>query len=67
MSISISISLTVLVSVYLFMLGMSKTLDCINRNKQVEDLGNAMVADKLNIISRLLNVSLSVRCENVLS
>ena len=49
------------------MLGMSKTLDCINRNKQVEDLGNTMVADKLNIISKLLNVSLSVRCENVLS
>ena len=49
------------------MLDMSKTFDCINRNKLIEDLQNTIEADELHIISTLVNVSLSVRCGNALS
>ena len=49
------------------MLGMTKTFNCINRNKLIEDLRNTKEADELHKISKLLNVLLSVRCENALS
>ena len=45
---------------------MSKAFDCINRNKLIEDLRNTIEAGELHIISTLINVSLSVRCENAL-
>ena len=46
---------------------MSKAIDSINRNQFIEDLRNITEKDELRIISTLLNVSLSVRCENTLS
>ena len=52
---------------HLIMLGKSKGFGRINRNQLIEDLRNAIETDELHIISTLLNVSLSVRCENTLS
>ena len=49
------------------MLGTSKGLDSINRNEVIEHLRNTIEVDELHIISTLVNVSLSVRCENTLS
>ena len=49
------------------MLGTSKGFDSINRNQLIEDLRNTIEFDELHIISTLLNVSLSVKCENTLS
>ena len=49
------------------MLDVSKAFDSINRNQLIEDLRNTIETDELHIISTLLNVSLSVRCENTLS
>lgn len=49
------------------MIDMSKVFDCFNRNKLIEDLWNNTEEDDLHIISILLNVSISVRCGNVLS
>ena len=49
------------------MLGTSKGLDSINRNQVIEHLRNTIEVDELHIISTLVNVSLSVRCENTLS
>ena len=49
------------------MLGTTKRFDSISRNQLIEDLRNTIETDKLHIISTLLNVSLSVRCENTLS
>ena len=46
------------------MLDMSKAFDCMNRNKRIEDLQNNIEADEIYVISKLLNVSLSVRCED---
>ena len=46
---------------------MSKAFDWINRNKPIEDLRNTIKADELHIISKLLNVSFSMTCENALS
>ena len=43
---------------------MSKVFDCMYRNKRIEDLQNNIEADEIYIISKLLNVSLSVRCED---
>ena len=54
-------------SAHLIMLDMSKAFDSINRNQLIEDLRNTIETDELHIISTLLNVSLSVRCENTLS
>ena len=54
-------------SAHLIMLGMSKVFDSINRNQLIEDLRNTIETNELHIISTLLNVSLSVRCENTLS
>ena len=48
------------------MLDMSKAFDSINRNQLNKDLRNTAETDELHIISTLLNVSLSVRCENTL-
>ena len=53
--------------VHLITLDKSTAFDCINRNKLIEDLRNTIEADELRIISKLLNVSLSIRCENALS
>ena len=52
---------------HLIMLGTTKRFDSISRNQLIEDLRNTIETDKLHIISTLLNVSLSVRCENTLS
>ena len=49
------------------MLGTSKGLNSINRNQVIEHLRNTIEVDELHIISTLVNVSLSVRCENTLS
>ena len=49
------------------MLGTSKGFNSIKRNQLIEDLQNTIETDELHIISTLLNVSLSVRCENTLS
>ena len=49
------------------MLGTSKGFNSIKRNQLIEDLQNTIETDELHIISTLLNVSLSVRCENNLS
>ena len=46
---------------------MSKAFNSINRNQLLEDLCNTIETDELHIISTLLNVSLSIRCENALS
>ena len=47
---------------------MSKVFDRINRSKDlIEDLQNTIEADEVHIISKLLNASISARCENVLS
>ena len=46
---------------------MSKAFDSINRNQLIEDLRNTIETNELHIISILLKVSLSVRCENTLS
>ena len=54
-------------SAHLIMLGTSKRFDSISRNQLIEDLRNTIETDELHIISTLLNVSLSVRCENTLS
>ena len=53
-------------SAHLIMLVTSKGFDSINRNQLIEDLQNTIETDELHIISTLLNVSLSVRCENTL-
>ena len=49
------------------MLDMSKAFYSINRNQLLEDLRNTIETDELHIISTLLSVSLSIRCENTLS
>ena len=49
------------------MLGISKAFNSINRNQLIEGLQDIIETDELHIISTLLNVSLSVRCENTLS
>ena len=54
-------------SAHLIMLEMSKAFDSINRNQLIEDLRSTIQTNELHIISTLLNVSLSVRCENTLS
>ena len=54
-------------SAYLIILATSKEFGSINRNQLTEDLQNTIETDELHIISTLLNVSLSVRCENTLS
>ena len=54
-------------SAHIIILDMSKAIDSINRNQFIEDLRNITEKDELRIISTLLNVSLSVRCENTLS
>lgn len=54
-------------SAHQIMLDMSKAFDCINRNKLIEDLRNNIEADEQHIIFTLLNISLSVGCENALS
>ena len=54
-------------SAHLIMLDMNKAFDSINRNQLIEDFCNTIETDELRIISTLLNVSLSVRCENTLS
>ena len=54
-------------STLLIMLGTSKGCDSINRNQLTEDLQNTIETDELYINSTLLNVSLSVRCENTLT
>ena len=46
---------------------MSKAFHSINRNQFIKDSRNAIEIDELHIISTLLNVSLSMRCENTLS
>ena len=51
---------------HLIMLGTSKGFDSINRNQLIEDLRNTIGTDELHIISPLLNLSLSVICENTL-
>ena len=52
---------------HLIMLGTRKRFDSINRNQLIEDLRNTIETYELHIISSLLNVSPSVRCENTLS
>ena len=52
-------------SAHLIMLDMSKAFDRINRNQFIEDLRNTIETDELHIISTLLNVSLSGRCEKL--
>ena len=54
-------------SAHLIMLDMSKAFDSINRNQLIEDLCNTIETNELYITSTLLNVSLSIRCENPLS
>ena len=54
-------------STHLIMLGTSKGFDSINRNQLIADLRSTIETDELHIISTLLNVLLSVRCENTLS
>ena len=54
-------------SARLIMLGISKAFNSINRNQLIEGLQDIIETDELHIISALLNVSLSVRCENTLS
>ena len=54
-------------SARLIMLGISKAFNSINRNQLIEGLQDIIETDELHIISTLLNVSLSVRCENTLS
>ena len=49
------------------MLGISKAFNSINRNQLIEGLQDIIGTDELHIISTLVNVSLSVRCENTLS
>ena len=49
------------------MLAMSKGFDSINRNQLIEDLHNTIETNELHIISTILKVSLSLRCENTLS
>ena len=46
---------------------MSKAFGSINRNQLIKDLRNTIETDELDIISTLLHVSLSVRCESTLS
>ena len=46
---------------------MSKAFDSIKRNQLIKDLRNTTETDELRIISTLLNVSLSIRCENTVS
>ena len=46
---------------------MSKAFDSINRNQLIKDLRNTIETNELHIISTLLNVSLSIRCESTLS
>ena len=53
-------------SAHLIMLDMSKAFDSKNRNQLIEDLRNTIETNELHIISTLLNVSLSVRCDNTL-
>ena len=50
-------------SAHLIMLYMTKAFD---RNQLIVDLRNTIETDELHIISTILNVSLSVRCENTL-
>ena len=52
---------------HLIMLGTSKGFNSINRNQLIEDLRSTIETDELHIISTLLNVALSVKCENTLS
>ena len=54
-------------SACLIMLDMNKAFDSINRDQFIEDLRNTIETNEVHIISTLLNVSLSVRCENTLS
>ena len=55
-------------STHLIMLDMSKAFDSINRNQlNTRNLRNTIETDELNIISTILNVSLSVICGNTLS
>ena len=54
-------------SAHLIMLGMSIAFHSINRNQLIEDSQNTIESDELHIISTLLNVSLSIKCENTLS
>ena len=53
--------------IHLIRLDMSKAFNSINRNQLIEDLRNTIETNELHIIFTLLNVSLSVRCENTLS
>ena len=46
---------------------LSKAFDSINRNQLIEDLQSTIETNELHIISKLLNISLSTRCENTLS
>ena len=54
-------------SAHLIILDMSKAFDSINRNQLIQDLCNTIEIDELHIIFTLLNISISVRCENNLS
>ena len=54
-------------STHLIMLDMSIAFNSINRNQLIEDLRNTIETDELHIISTLLNISSSVRCESTLS
>ena len=54
-------------SAHLIMLDMSKAFDSINRNQLTEDLRDTNETNELHIISTLVNVSLSIRCENTVS
>ena len=54
-------------SAHLIILDMSRASDSINRNQFIEDLRNTTETEEPHIFSTLLNVSLSVRCENTLS
>jgi len=46
---------------------MSQAFDSLNQNKLLNDLGNTITPDELHIGSKLLQVSLSVKVDNVLS
>ena len=54
-------------SAHLIILDMSRASDSINRNQFIEDLRNTTETEEPHIFYTLLNVSLSVRCENTLS
>ena len=51
-------------TVHLFLLGMSKAFDSIQRNTLIEDLKNVQNQDELHLIRILLDVKIADKCSD---